>query len=333
MGFSGNTTYVTGQYFFIKYKSHNATLRIFSSTDYANAQGGDAKDEHKLPIIIDDNWHVLVYDMSDGHSAFNTADDGNYYVQHVRIDVDPVTSGDTTSYLEVEYYGYVDDVFKLADALGYECCTDNHLGDSHSPSNYKGEYDAKSGKYYAVCSVCGRMTDTETTGNYVINANNYTIWGVTSQGGYGFSATNGIMKISGNDPKNTGAANWGRVIFQNLAASSTLATGLNVEGKYCVFKYRIPSDAIKAGTTSVKINVSLAGRTDNVVTLTADGQWHVAVITMSEGDPVLINTNQAGFMWYNNCPITSTTVDGVTTYSYDLKYIEVEYFAISNVAP
>ena len=289
----------TGQYLFMKYKatSQNIYVQIYSATDYAAPTGGRDTVLYKgVDLINDEEWHVLIIDLSKCIDM-PTGEDGQYYIQHLRMDVE----GSLGVWLELAYVGLTDD---LSDIVNYVKATEEDAStvcpcpsvlQTPAPLNEnvhslacqlcgKGKEVVHSGAncgvwnedlgYYvsnAPCAACGEIYNVGA--NISVEAENITFWE------YGWGTVGAATVVD-----NTGAAifkahkNVGPASIGHLAINA----GGSVSGQHFVFRYKIdPVDGETERTLGFKVGTT--GGTDAFdITLLVDGEWHVVYMDFSE---------------------------------------------------
>ena len=294
----------TGQYLFMKYKAPNQNIyiQIYSATDAAAPTGGKETVLYKDVDIYNDNeWHLLIIDLSK-LIAMPTGEDGQYYIQHFRMDVE----GSEFISIELAYLGITDD---LNDIINYVNATETDESVAaicscpamlQSPTPYSkdahklacqvcgkgaeivhsgaacGAWDAELG-YYASdvpCAVCGEEKY-NVGANISVEAENITFWE------YGWGTVGAPTVVDGVNAaifkahKNLGASSIGHLAIN---------AGANVSGQHFVFRYRIdPADGETERVLGFKFATTAGAATASVeITLVTDGEWHVVYMDLSE---------------------------------------------------
>ena len=116
-----NGTLATGQYLVLKYRSPDQIgyLEIYSSTQNASASGGGNNmgltKENGL-YIADDQWHLVIIDLSKKLVTYTADGNGKYAAKHLRLDLfnlgSPLEEGVTT-YVDFAYIGLCDDYTEI----------------------------------------------------------------------------------------------------------------------------------------------------------------------------------------------------------------------------
>ena len=116
-----NGTLSTGQYLVLKYRSPDqiGCLEIYSSTQNASASGGGNNmgltKENGL-YIADDQWHLVIIDLSKKLVTYTADGNGKYAAKHLRLDLfnlgSPLEEGVTT-YVDFAYIGLCDDYTEI----------------------------------------------------------------------------------------------------------------------------------------------------------------------------------------------------------------------------
>ena len=111
----------TGQYIVLKYRAPAEAkyLQIYTSTQNANAADGGSsfmlKSDNGL-FIGDEEWHIVVIDLSKVLSTYKADSHGKYVAKHLRIDLfnlpAPLENGAKT-YTDISYIGMCDDYTEI----------------------------------------------------------------------------------------------------------------------------------------------------------------------------------------------------------------------------
>lgn len=102
----------TGQYIVIKYRipkmyqNQEVTLEFFTSTVNEGAKGGDNFTFTKNTVPADNQWHVVVVDVTQfgKRDSIVATEDGKYILKHVRFDAINGTT-DTSYRIDISYFG------------------------------------------------------------------------------------------------------------------------------------------------------------------------------------------------------------------------------------
>ena len=121
----------TGQYLIIKYRmpSTNTLLsrfEIWTSTKASVVAAGNMFNYYKDYIVADDQWKILVVDLSQmGGLTYEPAPNGDYYANFLRFDMFNDNYGDN-SYIDIQYIAFDDqasDIFAYPENQGFETVT------------------------------------------------------------------------------------------------------------------------------------------------------------------------------------------------------------------
>ena len=321
--FQNMTGVETGKYVFMKYRAGGATTNnAFTATDAAAPTGSR---NTSFPLINDGQWHFLLVEIS----LYKAADDGKYYVQHFRMDVE----GSEGAWVEIEYIGFTSNVantvasIKVADAEADDVCECNSALMSAS---YVNEYT-----HIPTCQLCGKEAAAEAhrgaangvwneeLGYYVSNvacvvcgeeynfgsnvyheAENLTIgqgaWNTAQGKGTDGDTTYAILS-SKNDP------GWSNAYcFLNPTGAVT--------GQYLVFRYRAP-EAITSSSIIIRTDANGGMGRAIRVPLTIDNNWHIAIVNLAE----------AGF---NSSSVFSNGSRFDLTEWHKNQYVQLDWFRI-----
>ena len=254
-----NGTEYTGKYIIIKYRSSTKTqLQMYVSTEKADV---NAVKLSSRPIISDENWHVVVTDLAAIASSEILPDaEGRYSIKTLRIDaLDPE---DTNCYFDLAYVALCEDIGDV-----YRFLPDGDMAYCQHEIYGKNENDE------VECVICGEIYE-----------------GVI---GIHLDAT-ALAEISfhGNDmdcfadPKL--AEDRSYVRYSRIGSSHdgylTLLDNntIDITGQYMIVKYRtdhMTTGQVWANTLS---NGHDGGKAYFRMDFEADGEWHVAVIDLSE---------------------------------------------------
>ena len=286
----------TGKYLFFKYKAEGEIdFQIFTSTAYSKPNGAN-DGQFKYTLVTDGEWHIAVIDVT-----YLTAneDDGKYYVKQFRFDVEG-----TGVYAEFAYVGYSADLANIAkfigDELGAYCehkmgTTDTYvdvnghdsvcnlcgavLGTHAHVTGIPAAWNAENNRYEYTCTDCNGVatTDWQWSRDFSDYADGTRF--SSTGGGAGHSVQGGVLVMTPN-----GNTTWGGI--------SIGANGATQLGQYYVVKYRVPTDGVANGATTVKANIRFQGgkfadgsnQPGGAYTLTmqADNEWHIAIIDISK---------------------------------------------------
>ena len=285
----------TGKYLFFKYKAEGEiSFQVFTSTAYSTPNG--AKDgQFTYTLATDGKWHIAVIDVT----YLTANEDGKYYVKQFRFDVEG-----TGVYAEFAYVGYSADLTNIAkfigDELGAYCehkmgTTDTYvdvnghdsvcnlcgavLGTHAHATGIPAAWNAENNRYEYTCTDCNGVATTDW--QWSRDFSDYADGKSFSAGGKGGgnSVQNGVLVMTPN-----GNTEWGGV--------SVGADGAAQLGQYYVVKYRVPTDGVANGATTVKANIRFQGgkfadgsnQPGGAYTLTmqADNEWHIAIIDISK---------------------------------------------------
>ena len=307
----------TGKYLFMKYKTftEGMYIQIFTATDKTGPDGGrvyklnDGKD-----IFADGEWHLLIIDLTECISAIAPAEDGQYYLQHFRMDFE-YEEGVS---IEIAYIGLTDEIKDIADyaqatetedSLKAVCPhpTECAVGESVDASSHTtvcslcgkaGEASAhvtdagatwneETGRYEATCTVCGGVAAKEWqwSRDYSDYADGHT-FGQNGKGG-AHSVQNGILVMTPN-----GNTSW--------AGVSLGVDGATQVGQYYALKYRVTEVTTESETASINLRF---GTIEQKIDLIADGEWHIMLVDISFGGTTangLVTPAKADDHWFLN---------------------------------
>lgn len=118
-------TLATGQYFVVKYRAPEQIggMQVYSSTKNASASDGgnsimlqDSADGKNGLFIGDNEWHLVVIDLSKVLATYSADSNGKYAAKHLRLDLfnlsKPLEDGKTT-YVDIAYVGLCDDYTEI----------------------------------------------------------------------------------------------------------------------------------------------------------------------------------------------------------------------------
>ena len=307
----------TGKYLFMKYKTftEGMYIQIFTATDKTVPDGGrvyklnDGKD-----IFADGEWHLLIIDLTECISAIAPAEDGQYYLQHFRMDFE-YEEGVS---IEIAYIGLTDEIKDIADyaqatetedslkavcphpaecAVGESVDASSHTtvcslcgkaGEASAHVTDAGAtWNEETGRYEATCTVCGGVAAREWqwSRDYSDFADGHK-FGSTG-GGNSHSVQNGVLVMTPN-----GNTSWGGV--------SVTLNGATQVGQYYVLKYRVTEVANNAETAGINLRF---GDKIKKIDLIADGEWHVVFVDISFGGTTangLVTPAKADDHWFCN---------------------------------
>jgi hypothetical protein len=116
-----NNTLATGQYLVLKYRAPEqiGSIQIYSSTQNASASdGGNSmllKNDNGM-FIGDDEWHLIIIDLSKCLRTYTADASGKYVAKHLRLDLFNLSAaleGGKTTYVDIGYVGLCDDYAEI----------------------------------------------------------------------------------------------------------------------------------------------------------------------------------------------------------------------------
>lgn len=124
----GDGSIVTGQYLMFKYRMPEQDIGAFEI--YTSTQAASTKDDpsgfvslkSKSELNLRDNeWHIVIVDLSKAIPTYTAADDGKYYAKHLRFDwFNSVVPSITDYRTDLAYIAFFDDFGKAVDFFGGE---------------------------------------------------------------------------------------------------------------------------------------------------------------------------------------------------------------------
>ncbi len=334
--FYSGSNKATGQFVVIKYRSNvqQGYITLWSSTQNASPASGSNFDltEGNGLFIADNEWHIVVVDLSKLIGTFTPTEEGKYVATHLRVDFfnfgSPRNPEDTQAFVDVAYIGFCDDFTEII-------TSDTEVD----------ELVFFDGKTYKYSTATGELTeappadpepdpepepDTEFKGNH-FNATTI-IQAAQNSGGH---VGDEELIESGNvarifncvDPGATEVAR--KESYFYLLSDNTAETG-----RYLVMKYRAKHQVgymqIYASTES---NSASDGGNSFSLTLekelfVADNEWHVVIIDLNK---VLANykPDENGKYFAKHLRIDLFNFGSPRDES-ETAYVDIAYISLSN---
>lgn len=280
---------VTGQYLAIKYRTnHIESLQIWANTTETENDNGNAN--FIKPIVADENWHLLILDLSSSLSTYVKQNNGTYTIQWSRIDI--LDSVATSGYIDLAYVAYLSNPADLAGVLQKDdakICT-------HVKATIP-EFTDCGDKHSTPCVICGTelFFNHSSKGAYTWNTDSKTY---IFECNCGATIEQDMLYVS--EPYYAGAiksftaeAMDGFVRYTSTGTTDpyvhVYAYGEDISGNYAIVKYRTFKNGFTWGNSFVGSIMGVhKGAASNSCcsnsgkgkdgTLTGDGQWHYTII-------------------------------------------------------
>ena len=293
---------VTGQYFFIKYRTtENTHITIYTATDLPSPTNFRSKNlDASNYLLTDENWHLAIVDITTLFE-FAANEIGLYTALHLKLDVE----GGAGVWAEIAYVGLTDD---LEDILKYVQATESEA-DIQSvcpcivPFQSVSYHDKNT--HEALCKLCGKKQYLSHSGadhgtwkdnhNYYLSDTPCGVCGIRYNFGSNLFIEAESIRLSESAwTTSSFVAHDNGVTYTQLFTNSesgiwsagyfSINPNKAVSGQYLVVRYRVPKSegelvlTIQADTT----NSGTSGYKDvHDIPLIVDNDWHVAVIDLS----------------------------------------------------
>lgn len=264
----------TGRYVAIKYRLPEGvtnSIEFFSSTVNADATSEDHIG--RFECVADGEWHVFIADAA----AFNLSNykcdaNGKYVMRYLRMDY---IYGKDVNSIDIAYVAVYDD---LAEAVRADKSVDSV---DFYASNIKVEkYDPSTGE-----QITPEDPEIEYPGEVFLDAK--MISKLTT------NATSSVANVTVSEDGSF--IRYERNGTQSYDLNVILLTGnQNVTGQYVVIKYRTDHMASGEFWANTVENSHSTGKANFSMKYVTDGEWHIAVIDLSEKIKSYVKANEKG---------------------------------------